>query len=783
MHLHRLGFSAALFCALFSLSACQRREETPTTPAEIILPPTSAPATSPVRSVPVLPSDLSGEPAPLRAPTEAELSAIEAALPERPSGVGRPITDRAAWGAVQSQNRIQQLVADAAKYAQSPVPTIGDAEWTAIKLTGKREPFEVPYRLRTTRLLAFVIAECVQNEGRYLPAVTAELTALLDERSWCSAAHVHYKPENTWRTDVDLGAANRAWTIATADYLLGDRLPAELRARLRTETRERMLNEYLAAAAEGRARWSWMNGRTNWNAVCTSGVVGAGLTLLESRRERALLVWGLAQSSPFFLSGFSADGMTSEGLGYWVYGFGSYLMAAEALYQSTEGRINFYAHPKIRAIALMARRYEMTDGLYPAFSDSSISQKSDAALDGLINQRYQLGWPGATPRSGDYFATHPLGDRLYSYGLLAFPLPEFGGAHLEPQQEKNSAALAARDFFPDGQVLIARRPASDDLPNFSLAIKGGHNDEPHNHNDNGSFVIGVAGRPLLLDPGMEVYTKDTFGPLRYTSMMMNSLGHSVPVVAGKAQGTGKKFRGEIISTKFTPERDEVVMDLTTSYEVASLQKLTRTFIFDRKNGQVEIVDEANFSRPERFGTALVTCSKWMPRPDGQGARIADALAALDVEWSTASGELVFNDEPVTGLNLPRGVKPVRLVLDFAHGHTPAAQCAARGRESGRRFSPRAFARAEQRGGAIHRRARRRGRTRGPRWGFRTLPAPLESARPRPHVARDCARGWPLRAATPLRARRDRPRRAHPHGGGPCGGRFHFSAHGWLGQVA
>lgn len=78
--------------------------------------------------------------------------------------------------------------------------------------------------------------------------------------------------------------------------------------------------------------------------------------------------------------------------------------------------------------------------------------------------------------------------------------------------------------FPDAQGYIKKKQY------YSFAAKGGHNDEPHNHNDIGCFVILKNKKYVIDDLGWSEYDKWYFGPKRYDSICTSSKGHSVPVV-------------------------------------------------------------------------------------------------------------------------------------------------------------------------------------------------------------------------------------------------------------
>jgi type I restriction enzyme M protein len=90
----------------------------------------------------------------------------------------------------------------------------------------------------------------------------------------------------------------------------------------------------------------WHVGTSNWNAVCTAGVVGAALAAVESRKDRAVYVAAAERSMEFFLSGFTDDGYCSEGMGYWNYGFGHFVMLSETLVQATGGKLDLLANKK-----------------------------------------------------------------------------------------------------------------------------------------------------------------------------------------------------------------------------------------------------------------------------------------------------------------------------------------------------------------------------------------------------------------------------------------------------
>lgn len=615
-----------------------------------------------------------------------DLAKLEAALPLQPAGVGAPIDDRAAWQYAARWPSIQRQARDARRFLGEPIPVLNDSVIEEGRRKQDRQIYEIPMRLRLVRLNAFVIAEGMANRGEFLPAIEREMSAILDEPGWIVGGALTSEIGTPKRTQVDLVTAPRAWTLATADYWLGDRLPSELRRRLREQLEERVFAPYLEDAAAGEKRFFWLEPQTNnWGPVCHAGIVGAALAVVESRGYRARIVHTAVTRLDGYLNGWSVspDGLCLEGVGYWDYGFGNYLLLAETLWRNSAGRVNVYAGERVRQVATTTRRLELSHGTYPSFADCAVYMRPNLALLWLIKERFGVsgpGWPEAPeggaemfrpewafqdfagrpdPKelAGSMFALHPQGDRLAAYGIFAFPfLPSVAneGAPFVMDPLRSS-------FIRSGVAVL--RDVTPGMPVLSLAVKGGHNDEPHGHHDLGSYVIAVDGRPLLLDPGAELYTPSTFGPRRFESMMNNSLGHPVPIVAGKPQRDGAAAKAVMHHTSVDDEREVITMDLTAGYDVPELIKLTRTFTFVRKEQRIEILDEVEFSEPRAFGTAFVTNSAWRERGPGAFV-ISDDGAAVHVMIESDGGELNARSEPVTAPRQKPGIAPLRLGYDF-----------------------------------------------------------------------------------------------------------------------
>ena len=143
--------------------------------------------------------------------------------------------------------------------------------------------------------------------------------------------------------------------------------------------------------------------------------------------------------------------------------------------------------------------------------------------------------------------------------------------------------------------------------------RGGSNDEFHNHNDVGSYVLAVDGNvPVAVDPGAEHYDGRSFSARRYESKLNNSFGHSVPRINGQLQIAGKGTESKVLKKHLTGTDAEIVFDIRKAYhQIASLRKLERAFRYSRAgSGTFEVADTVSLSEPGTFETAVITFGTW-----------------------------------------------------------------------------------------------------------------------------------------------------------------------------
>ncbi len=586
-------------------------------------------------------------------PDPARVDEIAAMLPEGPEGLGRPITDRETWDALAATPAYQAVIARAEKLLDEPLPEQPDDLYLDFSRTGNRTRWQNVANQRRGRLAPLVLAECAENRGRFVPAIEELVAALAAERTWVMPAHDRSLANfNRERTDIDLASSALGWHLATANWLLGERLSAETRALIRANVEERILAPYRAMYSGERDPNWWMHTTNNWNAVCLAGVTGAALAQIDDGTLRAEFVAAAERYSQNFLNGFTPDGYCSEGLGYWNYGFGNYVLLAETVWQATGGGVDLMARPHVAAPATFGARIQIMGGVAPAFADCSINAHPDRLTMFYVNRRYGLG-----------LAEYDSVDLSWTTGSLSNALI-FGLPNSASRGQTIAGAEVGsmvRTWFGDAGILIAR-PGEGSDATLGVALKGGHNAEHHNHNDVGSYVVVVRDRAVLLDPGSEVYTARTFSGRRYESKLLNSFGHPVPVVAGQLQRTGRDAAAQVLESEFTAERDTLALDLRAAYAVEGLERLERSFVYDRTGaGSLIVTDIVEFAQPESFETPLITDGDWTRRDDGTlVVWDLDRAVRVSIDTGGAPWELVVDE-----IHEEAAAQPTRLAVHLA----------------------------------------------------------------------------------------------------------------------
>ena len=539
--------------------------------------------------------------------SQSRIQEIAAMLPEKPEGIGVTYKERTFWDKMKETKQAQKLLTtEAPELLKKGMPPFVDSLYLHLNKTNVRLPGEQMMNARFHYLFRLTLAECLENRKRYVPAIEKALIELCEQKPWSIPAHDR-SLQNYKGTDyyVDLVVATAGNSIAQCVTMLDDRLSPAVKARVQCAFREKVFRPIYRSLEETKPFY-WFTVTNNWNSVCIAGVTGAALALLPDKEERAYFVAAAEKYNVYGMKGYADDGYCSEGVGYYNYGFRAYILLREEVCRATQGKIDFFRNPKFVRIAQYGKKIQMMNRVCPAYSDCRIGLAPDWFITNYCDNAL-----GTAPYTEKY--NFPSADNM-SLGLIEF-FPRQAWK-VEQTDEIRKAIQEESDplhsFYEQAGILIAR-PTEGSSCRMAISAKGGNNAENHNHNDIGSYAVSL---------GKETMAGDQGGPFSYPGDYFNSnstekykikgsFGHPVPVVDGVLQSTGSKAKGVVLQKELTNEKDQFSIDYTSAYATPKLDKLTRTFVYDRKDqGSFIISDEFAANAPIRFETALTTRANW-----------------------------------------------------------------------------------------------------------------------------------------------------------------------------
>jgi hypothetical protein len=599
-------------------------------------------------------------------PHPDQVAALTRLLPAEPFGFAPPVTDRAAWDPWRDTGFGRRVLARARELAAQPWPELTDE--VHVHAFEKEDVTRVnaAWPVVRARQTAFLLAELIHDEGEFLGVIEADSRRLAALRTWIHPGNDrdlrNYKRETF---EPDLCVCHASSSFAHAAHLLGARLPAEFTALLRAEVELRLLAPLRERLHSGKDLYWWLAVTHNWNAVCLACYAHTAATLPDARERAWWLAVVMAQVR-HFRDSFGPDGFCTEGVSYWSYGFSHFVLIAELLRQATGGAIDLADDPTLRRAGRFPDHVEIQPGLFPTFADCVLNPEPWAWL--------RL-WPDNRRETPVHPGPVEPADAEAAFNSLQLGFPEDSLLWMFRTRDPHypvrlAVPPAARDWFASASLLICR-PAPSSPRRLSATLLGGHNGVNHNHNDLGTYTLVLDGRMMIVDPGLETYSFRTFSARRYESQLLNSYGHPVPRVAGRLQSAGADFRAVVLRREADETTDHVVLDLARAYEVPTLRRLERDFLFDRAgDGSLVITDTVAYAAPEDFETALISLVE--PEIDGTTIRFTDGPVTLVATAACEGCELVIEK---TQLDQPVGSAVGQTKVNTLHPWRVAVRCA------------------------------------------------------------------------------------------------------------
>ncbi|MDR6724785.1 hypothetical protein J2W91_003253 [Paenibacillus amylolyticus] len=462
----------------------------------------------------------------------------------------------------------------ALRAGRDPLPELSFTLLRQFRDTGERKAYEAAYFERRGRIVALSVLTATSKTSTYVSLLEDLIWSVCNEHTWCLSAHIPSGEEATAYTWIDLFAAETAQMLAEIIVMLGGIIDERVERRVRSE----MVHRIFTPLYREDRTYGWERAEHNWSAVCSGGCGVAALLLLEDQSLRVKAVEHTLQAMDAFLHGYGEDGGCAEGIGYWVYGFGFYTYYAEMLRIFSAGTLDMLSESKTRAIALFPQHIHMSAGTFVNYSDSHEREVIPSGLLSRLAERAQgeVNWRLSIPLLTD----DPC--RRWAHvarNLLWTDRAVLNGHRDQAGQPPSQTFIVLEDLswiMGKAQLIRAEEMAGIEV---AYSVKGGHNDEPHNHNDLGHFILHAAGDNILCDPGAGAYTQAYFSPGRESILQIGSQGHNVPIIEGTVQQSGREAEARLLEMKHaSPHSVAVTFDLTSAYGNApTLARYTRHF--------------------------------------------------------------------------------------------------------------------------------------------------------------------------------------------------------------
>jgi hypothetical protein len=489
----------------------------------------------------------------------------------------------------------QQLIARADEALKYTWPSLPASLYLDYKNTGTRVNYENLQNERRRKLSNLVIGELINNNGKYIPQIVNGLWLTLEESTWVAPAHITVQKEgadlpNISTPYIDLHVSRTGVTIAAIYNLLAPKLGAYskvINGRIEYEMNRRIFDPYLKYD-----NYFWMgtkgNSVNNWNAFNNTNCMQAALLMLKPGDTLNRLTSKLLSSADKFVNQYPADGGCDEGPSYWDMAGGKIIRLFSLLHQVSDGQMN-WDQELLHQMGTYTYKMQIADQYVVNFADALATYAQN---------------PESIYAYGNLFKD----DELKSFAAFLFKQKnsQISADDIVDFMEtlkiypilnttKAKAPYPAVSLLPDLQVFTART-TNGSTSGLFFAAKGGNNDESHNHNDIGNFIVYAEGKPLLIDAGVGTYTSKTFSNKRYELWNVQSQWHNCPSINGVQQQNGRNFKAKDFKYIHATNTERLTMDIAAAYPAtAAVKQWKRDFTFYPKKNSILLTETYQLS--------------------------------------------------------------------------------------------------------------------------------------------------------------------------------------------
>lgn len=521
--------------------------------------------------------------------------------------------------------------------------TITLSDYREYNLTGDRSHYQNLVEERNTDLSDLLFAAFYDEGQQFIPPLLDLLYLITGETAWWLPAHNLYQRDvrtndypDTTRPVICIHATETAALLATAVTLLKDKLPAETVTHVKAEIERRIFSPY-----ETFHFW-WMGDGVekvnNWGPWCVQNVLLCYALLVDDKERKRKAIAQAVKTLQFFLDGYGEDGGCEEGPNYYHHAACSLFSSLWVLDMMTDNAFsNVYQERKIRNMASFIEKAHIKDDWYVNFSDSparlepnglNVYLFAKATGNGNLMAFVQNDWKRQDKETRLLLSTRFILERIMTNRTYTEAMAS----------QKNYQEREVTDHFPSIGLHVFKTKT------YVLAVNAGNNGVSHNHNDTGSVILFKEGKPVLIDVGVETYTKKTFSPERYAIWTMQDRYHNLTAFTPYHQDPGERFKAtDIHATVHT-----ITMELKDAY-----QKELRLTGYKRSvtisNEGVTIKDEVRCGEkhvftmmslfpPERTEKGILMGNAEITAP---GTPETEAIPLTDMQLRASWGETIY----------------------------------------------------------------------------------------------------------------------------------------------
>ncbi len=447
---------------------------------------------------------------------------------------------------------IEDVIKKADLAIEKNVPSAKFSDFMIFFENGSRSEYEKGYFEKRNDCMYILSAYFLTNNQKYLTPLIDYINYICDEFTWCVPAHCNIHKFSTREIveRVDLFQAETLRLFSEIIMLTGNNLPSYVKERMKYEVDRRIFRPIRDLETFQGPTFYWEEIKTNWSAVCGAGVALGMMCFMEDKEIQTFLPRIISWMDSY-LKGISDDGCCEEGMSYWGYGFFHFVLLSDIVRKYTKNEINYFEKEKVKNLALFNQRMILSDSICVSVSDSTDNFSFKIGLVSFLKSIY----PEVMLPDLKYGSIH--GNVHSTAELLWFD-----------ENYKKDAPTEKAFYYDEPQLYVSKKKA------YSFCAKGGHNAQPHNHNDVGSFIITSQDKIILSDLGSGKYTKDYFvGATRYTYLVTGSHGHSVPIINDTYQLPGRDHSAK--NASYSDNHFEI--ELQDAYEKGIIEKIHRHF--------------------------------------------------------------------------------------------------------------------------------------------------------------------------------------------------------------